>query len=105
MSLFDLVVVGNHGAEKVSGTQGLFTHTISVPSPSPSPSKFNTVPMVTDCLTERMGPKLILSVNVNLTVTVMEMGTETLCINGPLFLPAVETVSLHLKRNPIKEYV
>ena len=62
--------------------------------------------MVTDRLTERIGPKLILSVNVNLTVTVMEMGTETVCVNGPLlFLAAFETVSLQLKRNCIKEYV
>ena len=61
--------------------------------------------MVIDRLTERIGPKLILSVNVKLIATVMEMQTETVCVNEPLFLAAFETVSLHLKLNCIKEYV
>ena len=38
--------------------------------------------MVTECLTDRLGSKPIQPVSVKLKVIVMEMGTETVCVNG-----------------------
>ena len=40
--------------------------------------------MVTDHLTDRLGLEPILSINVNLMVTVTETGMEAVCANGPL---------------------
>ena len=49
-----------------------------VPSPWPcaskSPLEFNIVSVVTDCLMDRLGSEPILSVTVNLTVTMTETG-------------------------------
>ena len=62
-----------------------FLHVLSpCPFPSKSLSKFNIVSMVVDCFTDRLGLEPILSVSVNLTVAVMEMGMEMVCVNGHL---------------------
>ena len=34
----------------------------------------------------RLGSEPILSINVNLVVTLMDTGMETVCVNGPLIL-------------------
>ena len=39
--------------------------------------------MMTGHLMDRLGSEPILSVSVNLTVAVMETGTEIACVNGP----------------------
>ena len=64
---------------------------LHVPSPSPcpssSPSKFSIVPMLTDRLAHRLGlePSSV-SVNLMVTVTEMETGTETVRVNELLQL-------------------
>ena len=39
--------------------------------------------MVTDHLRDRLGSEPILSVNINLMVTLMDTGMETVRVNGP----------------------
>ena len=63
-----------------------FKSCLHVPSPCPSPlkslSKSINVPMVTDCLTDRLSSEPILSINVNLMVTVTETEVVTVGVNG-----------------------
>ena len=71
--------------ENNHGVAMLLKVCLHIPSPSPclclspSPSKFITVPMVMDCVTDRLGSEPIQSVSVNFTGTVKEM--ETVGVN------------------------
>ena len=49
----------------------------------PSPCSFIILPMVKDHLMDRLSLEPILSINLYLTVTVTETGTETVRVNGP----------------------
>ena len=51
------------------------------PCPSKSPAKFIIVPMVTDRLRDRLDSEPILSVNVNLMVTLADTGWRR--VSGP----------------------
>ena len=51
--------------------KGLFNEPSRCPCLSPSLSKFNIVPMLTDCLVDRMGSRPILSVKWSSTIGTM----------------------------------
>ena len=64
-------------------TKGLFTRTVPVPVSIHPSSKFNIMPMVMYCLTDRLDSEPILPVSVNSMATVTETRTETVRVNRP----------------------